>query len=367
MDFKIKGKIMILTAILLGFISCNQDKEVSPTKQDIQEFVFASGELQWEDAYNVAAQTDGVLIKADFEIGNKVLEGDVLAEIDNKNNDINMLTAQEQSKIANENLTSNSPQLQQLQQNIQFAESKYQQDKLQVERYLRLYETQSIAKVEYENMQLLANNSLSNLNALKKQAILIQQQATQQHIVTQGQLKNNEIIKMYNQIPVAKRGTVIKKLKTTGDYVKKGDIIATIANDQTAEALLNVDENSIGKIKKDQMVYVQLNTDKKTIYKGKITDILPAFDDKTQSFVCKAIFDSSLRTSLFGTQLEANILVGSKKQALLIPRHYMGFGNKVQVKGKKELIVVQPGIVSTEYVEILSGIDATDILLPLKP
>ncbi len=362
-----KNKLFVLTVTLFTFISCNHDKEVSPKKQDIQEFVFASGELQWKDAYNLAAQTDGILINADFEIGNKVSEGDVLAEIDNKNNDINMLTAQEQLKIADENLTSYSPQLQQLQQNIQFAESKYLQDKLQADRYQRLYETQSIAKVEYENMQLLANNSLSNLNALRKQAILIQQQASQQHIITKGQLKNNEVIKTYNQISVTKRGTVIKKLKTTGDYVKKGDIIATIANEQIAEAILNVDENSIGKIKKGQMVYVQLNTDKKNIYNGKISEILPAFDEKTQSFVCKAIFYSLLHTSLFGTQLEANILVGSKKQALLIPRHCMGFGNKVQVKGKKGLVVIQPGIVSTEYVEILSGIDTTDILLPLKP
>lgn len=363
-----KNKLLIIAlGMMLGFISCKQDNEISPIRHDIEEFVFASGELQWEDAYNISAQTDGVLLNADFEIGNKVSSGDVLAKIENRNNDINAQTAKEQLKIADENLTSNSPQLQQLQQNIQFAESKYLQDKLQAERYQRLYETQSISKLENETMQLAVANSLTNLNALKKQVQIVKQQAAQQQIAGSGQLQNNEIAQSYNQIKVSKSGMVIKKFKTTGDYVRKGEIIATIANHHKVEAVLNVDENSINKIKIGQVVYLKLNTDKKTIYNGRITEILPAFEDKTQSFVCKANFDSLPHTSLFGTQLEANVLVNSKKQALLIPRYYMGFGNKVNVKNKEEPVVIQPGIISTEYVEILSGIEVDDILLPLKP
>lgn len=363
-----KNKLLIIAlGMMLGFISCKQDNEISPIRHDIEEFVFASGELQWEDAYNISAQTDGVLLNADFEIGNQVSDGDILAKIENRNNDINTQTAREQLKIVNENLTSNSPQLQQLLQNIQFAESKYQQDKLQAERYQRLYETQSISKLENETMLLAVANSLTNLNALIKQAQFIKQQAKQQQIASSGQLQNNEIAQNYNQIKVIKSGTVINKFKTTGDYVRKGEIIATIANKHKVEAVLNVDENSISKIKIGQVVYLKLNTEKKTMHKGKITDILPAFDDKTQSFVCKANFDEVLQISLFGTQLEANILVDTKKQALLIPRHYMGFGNKVNVKGKKEPVVIQPGIISTEYIEIITGITADDILLPLKP
>ena len=77
--------------------------------------------------------------------------------------------------------------------------------------------------------------------------------------------------------------------------------------------------------------------------------------------------DTLLNGSLFGTQLEANILVNEKKNALLIPRHYLGFGNKVNIKGKGENSVIKTGIISTEYVEVLEGISKDDILLPLKP
>ncbi len=60
-------------------------------------------------------------------------------------------------------------------------------------------------------------------------------------------------------------------------------------------------------------------------------------------------------------------MVGEKKNTLLIPRNYVGFGNKVNIKGKKESIIIKPGIISTEYVEVLDGVTKDDILLPLKP
>ena len=360
-------KTILFLSILLLFFSCKNEKETKPIVQDIKELVFASGELEWDNSYNLTAQTEGVLLNADFEVGNKITKGHILANIDNKSNQISTQTAKKQLSIANENLTAYAPQIQQLEQNIAFAESKYEQDKLQAERYQRLYESQSIAKVEYENIQLNAKNSLSNLNALQKQKMQILQQAKVQQISTEGQVQNSQIIQSYNQIIATESGTIIKKLKTKGDYVRKGDVIAVIADEQKVEAVLNVDENSIGKIQIGQTVFVQLNTDKNKIINGKISEILSAFDEQTQSFICKVTFDTALTFSLFGTQLEANVLVGEKKNALLIPREFVGYGNKVNVKGKEQPVIIKLGIVSTDYVEVLEGISKEDVLLSLKP
>lgn len=358
---------LFLLLTLSTLVSCGTKEEGKPVVQDIKELVFASGELEWDNSYNLTAQTDGILVNATFDVGNKVTENQIIASIDNKTNENNTASAKDLVVISKENLTDNAPALQQLQQNIKFAESKYQQDKTQAERYKRLYNSQSIAKVEYENMQLAAENSLSQLNALKKQYQQVLQQSKQNYINTENQLKNNQVVLGYNKLVVPQKGTIIKKLKFSGDYVKKGDVIAVIADENKVEGVLNVDENSIGKVKIGQTVFVQLNTNKNEVYNAKISEILAAFDEQTQSFICKVIFDKPLNTSLYGTQLEANILVGEKKNALLIPRSFLGFGNKVMVKGKDEAIIVKTGIVSTDYVEILDGITKEDVLLPLKP
>ena len=177
-------KNIVILFTLFTVFSCTKSKEEKPIRQDIKELVFASGQLEWDDSYNLAAQTDGVLKSANFDVGKMVNKGAMIAEIENQTNQINTQIAQEQLVISNENLSYNSPALQQLQQNIAFAESKYAQDKTQEERYKRLYQSQSVAKVEYENMQLNSKNSLSNLNALKKQATQILQTAKQHQIAT---------------------------------------------------------------------------------------------------------------------------------------------------------------------------------------
>jgi multidrug efflux pump subunit AcrA (membrane-fusion protein) len=351
----------------LLFFSCNKSNETKAIVQDIKELVFASGELEWDNMYNLTAQTDGILTKAEFDVGTKVSKSKILAIVDNKSNLVNTKIAQEQLHIANINLSDNSPQIQALEQNILFIESKYNQDKLQVARFERLNEQQIGTKIEYENALLNAKNSLSQLNALYKQKNLLLQQAKQQQISTKGLLQNSKIFQEYNQIIVTENGTVIKKLKTNGDFVRRGEVIAVIADEKKIEAVLHVDENSIAKVKLGQTVFIQLNTEKGKVYNGTISEIYSAFDEKTQSFICKVAIADSLSQSYFGTQLEANILIAEKKNSLLVPRQLVAFGNKVNVKGQKTPVIIKPGIVSSEFVEVLDGITTETILLPIKP
>jgi multidrug efflux pump subunit AcrA (membrane-fusion protein) len=361
-----KYSAFILTIFLISASSCKKNEESKPIVQDIKELIFASGELQWENSYNLTAQTDGILSNATFELGDLVNKGKILANIDNPISGNNTQSSMEQLVISNQNLTDNAPAIQQLQQNITFAESKYEQDKLQSERYERLLKSESIAKVEYENVLLTAKNSLANLNALQKQKDQLLQQAKQQQITVKTQVQNNKVLQNYNRIVVPIKGTIIKKMKNNGDYVRKGEVIATIADNQQLEVVLNVDENSIGKIKVGQPVFIQLNTNKGTVLNGTIKEILAAFDNASRSFICKVKLSETLLNSIYGTQLEANILVGEKKNALLIPRNYVGFGNKIFIKDKEEPIIFKPGIISSQYIEVLEGINQEDILILKK-
>jgi multidrug resistance efflux pump len=170
-----------------------------------------------------------------------------------------------------------------------------------------------------------------------------------------------------NNIKAIVSGKVYNVYKQKGDYVRRGEIIATIANDNSLFAQLNVDENSIDKIKLGQEVVLQLNTQKNKKYKGLIDEILPQFDINTQSFIVKVKFVDKPDFTINGTQLEANIKIEEKKNALLIPRNYMYYGNKVQKKDSEELSTIQTGIISTEYIEVLEGISESDILIPIKP
>ena len=57
---------LLLLLTLSTLVSCGTKEEGKPVVQDIKELVFASGELEWDNSYNLTAQTDGILINATF-------------------------------------------------------------------------------------------------------------------------------------------------------------------------------------------------------------------------------------------------------------------------------------------------------------
>ena len=99
-----KNNILILL-VLSTLFSCGTKEEGKPVVQDIKELVFASGELEWDNSYNLTAQTDGILVNATFDVGNKVTENQTIASIDNKTNENNTDSAKDLVVISKENLT----------------------------------------------------------------------------------------------------------------------------------------------------------------------------------------------------------------------------------------------------------------------
>jgi len=360
------NKIGLLIIGLLFLNSCNKkNKEISPVRKDITETVFASGILVPEDQYNLTSQTEGYITKLNFEEGDIVKTGDLLAVVDNKQNKINAKSTDDLYRIALENTQPDAPALKQAKINMDVAKQKMLQDKKQEERYKKLLDLKSISKLEYENAALAYKNSKGNYLTAKENYAFQKQQADQQLIIQKSQKKINSVYEKYNNIKAVIGGKVFKRNKEVGDYVRKGEVIAVLGDPDLFYALLNVDESNIVKVKLNQKVIIELNTNKGKNYQGYISEIYPAFDEQTQSFYIKAKFKDSLDFKISGTQLQSNIIIKNKKNVLVIPRDYLGYGNKVRLKDHGE-VVVKTGFISNQWVEILEGLDEHSILLPLN-
>ncbi len=358
-------KISLFLSIILAIFlfSCGKKTETATVqRKDITEMVFATGSLKADDEYLVAAQADGYLKTLNFEEGDVINAGKVLAVIDNKQSLVNVNQSGKLLAIAKANATENAPLIQQIIININLAKEKFKQDELQAERFRKLLETNSIAEVEYENATLAVLNTKANIKALEEQMANLQVMANQQVIVQQQQNEVSNAVADYNQIIAYVNGKVYKKRKQLGDYVKKGDVIAVIGNPNKIYANLSIDESNMSKIKLGQSVVIQLNTNAQKTYKAQLAEILPAFDEATQSFYVKAFFSENLDFTITGTQLQANITIGEKKNVLVIPRSYLGFGNKVLVE-KKKTVDVKTGIISTDWVEITGGLTENQSIL----
>jgi len=359
-------KIIVLFISLFLVSSCGKKTiETKPIRKDITETVFASGILVPDNQYNLTSLSDGYIKKLNFEEGDIVNTNQLLAIVDNEQSIINAKSSIELLNIAAANTKSNAPALKQASINLELAKQKLIQDEKQEDRYKKLYQTNSVSKLEYENAVLNLDNSKTSFLSLQENYKLQKQQADQQLIIQKSQKEANTVSLNFNEIKAVVGGKVYELKKELGDYIRKGDIIAIIGSQKKLYALLSVDESNISKIKLKQKVIIQLNTQLQKNYNGIVTEIYPAFDEQSQSFYCKVEFEDALEFNISGTQLQGNIIIKNKKNVLVIPRNYLGYGNKVKVKGGDE-IIVETGFISNDWVEIVKGLDENSIIITDK-
>ncbi len=357
--------ILLLTGLILANSCGKATTEINPIRKDVTETVFASGVLVPENQYNLTSLSDGYIKKLNIEEGNIVTKNQLLAIVDNEQSTINAKSSAELLTIARANTNPNAPALKQAGINVELAKQKLAQDQKQEERYKKLYKSNSVSKLEYENIVLNLNNSETNLLALQENYKLLKQQADQQLIIQKSQKEANSVSENYNEIKAIVGGKVYELKKELGDYIRKGDVIAVIGNPEKLYALLSVDESNISKVKLQQEAIIQLNPELNKTYKGRVTEIYPAFNEQSQSFYCKVEFENPLDFKISGTQLQGNIIIENKNNALVIPRNYLGYGNKVKLKGGDE-ITVETGFISNDWVEIIKGLDENTIIIADK-
>lgn len=361
-----KLTLPLVLALTLLLSACGKKtREAKVTREDIQAFVFASGILEPESQYNLTAQNDGYLVQLAIEEGDLVSAGQVLAVIDNPQNNINAGSSQRLLKLAQENVAPDAPALLQVEASISAAEEKVKQDATQADRFQRLYAANSVSKLEYENAQLALTNSKANLQALKQQRAALLRQAEQQVVIQQSQREVSNVLAGNNSVRAILSGKVYRRFKQLGDFVRRGEVIAVIGAPARMHARLSLDEDNVAKVKLGQSVVVRLNTHHEQPLDARISEIRPTFDEATQSFFVEAAFEDSLPFRVAGTQLEANIFIEARKQVLVVPRPFLGYQDIVRVKRDSGEVKqhVTTGFVSSDWVEILSGLQEGETII----
>jgi multidrug efflux pump subunit AcrA (membrane-fusion protein) len=223
--------------------------------------------------------------------------------------------------------------------------------------------------MDLDNARLAYESSLSNYQAAMENYKATANKVALDYNVSRSQLKNAEEGNQYYNLVANGQSKVYQIFKKQGDLVRKGDQVAQLGNPDSIVINLDIDEGSIGKVAVGQQVLVELNTEKNKTREARITKIYPYFNDKSQSYKVEARFVKEIPGVISGTQLQANIITNRKESALLIPHAFVIPGNKVLVQKDKKTIDtvnITTGIVSDEWIEVLSGLTANDKLVKVK-
>jgi multidrug efflux pump subunit AcrA (membrane-fusion protein) len=362
-------QILAITATALLLWGCKPKyTEVQPKMAPVTEAVFASGSIAPKDAYTLNSLYDGYMVAAYVTENDYVQQGQLLFRLDNKQQNTQVAVARANLAYATTNAAIGSPQLAQLRAQASAAAAKQGNDSAILARMERLLVTHSVSVQDVDNARLAYQTSVNNHIAAMEAVAFAASRVRQDLSVSQAQLQNAAAGNQYYDLSALSNGKVYQVFKRQGDLVRKGDQVAKLGNPDSMVIDLDVDEGSINKIKVGQKVLVELNTQKDHPYEASVTKIYPNFNETAQSYHVEARFVAQVPMLISGTQLQANIVTQTKPKALLVPGNYVFGTGKVLVKrgNRYDTVAIQKGIVSEEWVEVLSGLSETETIAKQK-
>jgi multidrug efflux pump subunit AcrA (membrane-fusion protein) len=343
------------TLLLLLFLlsACqSQPDSIKPVRQTITESVYGSGVIVSENQYRVFATVSGIVNEvfadegAELEIGSPILS---IA------NDAQQLLADNAKLSAEYNAVNfNRGKIEEAKLLVDLTKSQMENNASLLERQQNLWSQNIGSKVQLEQRTLALAQSKTNyasakekLKALDKQLKYLSKQAENNLLISN---KNSSDYLVKSKI----KGKVYQMNLIKGEIVTPQTPIAIIGDDKKYLLEMQIDEYDIVAIQLGMPVLVVLNSYKDTVFNAVISKINPIMNVQSKTFTIEAEFVQAPKVLYPNISFEANVLINTKKDALLIPRNYLLNDSIVENKSGEQLIV-KTGLKDYQMVEILQS------------
>lgn len=347
--------------MLFLLAACGEKQETTqPTVEDISEAVYASGVVKSRNQYQVYPVVSGIIEEILVTEGDTVQRGETLVRISNEAAQLNTENARLAAEYAR--VGANAEKLTELQENIELARSRMQNDSLLLVRQRNLWANQIGTRVELEQRELAYKNSQTayrsarlRYNDLKKQLNFAARQS-------QKNLQISETLRDDYTVKSETNGKVYSVLREKGELVSPQVPIAVLGDADEFILELQVDEYDIARVKPGQQVLLNLDSYRGQVFEGRVTKVNPAMNERTRSFTVEAAFVTKPDALYPNLTTEANIIIQTKKNALTIPREYLVEGAYV-LKEKDERVPVKTGLKDYQKVEIVEGLSKEAVIV----
>jgi len=349
-----------LFAVII-FSSCQSKKDtIKPIIQPITESVYASGLIESKNQYQVFSTVSGIVDEVFVDEGVAVEIGSPILFIVN---DVQQLMAAN-SKLTEEfnALHVNSGKIDEARSMLALAKSQMKTDSSMLERQRRLWSKNIGTKIALEQKELAYTSSKANYESAKERLEELQRQL--KYLAKQAE--NNLLISNKTTgdylVKSKVRGKVYQLNLAKGEIVSPQIPIAIIGDDENYLLKMQIDENDITAIKVGMSVLVALNSYPDSVFNAKVSKIYPIMNLQSKTFTIEAEFVQAPHILYPNISFEANVVISTKNNALLIPRNYLLHDSLVVNKSGKQ-IPVKTGLKDYQMVEILSGIDKDEELI----
>ena len=353
-------KYLFLISILLCIACKPEQVAIKPVIQDITESVYASGIIRSRNQYQAFASINGIVEEVFVKEGDLVKIGSPIISISNTAQKLSVADAQ---LSANFNaIEPNLGKLTEARAYIELCEKQMVNDSVLFEKQKRLWSEKIGSKLNLDQMELAYRKSKLNhvsavvkYNELNLKIIYLSKQAENNLNISQ-EFSKNYLVKSEIE------GKVYQISLRKGESVSQQTPIALIGQDAQFLLEMQIDEYDIVSIQLGMPVLVVLNSYKDSVFHAIVTKILPVINSQSKTTTIEAEFTHPPSLLYPNSSFEANVVIISKKDAVLVPRNYVQHDSVLEKTGRKK--AVRTGLENYEMIEILSNIDTSIFLIP---
>lgn len=319
---------------------------------DVELLVTALGNLQPRDYVDVGAQASGQLQRFHVAIGDRVKQGDLLAEIDPKV----LLARVEASRAQLANLNA---QMLERQAQLELAELKFRRQDTLLKQGATSEESHQTARAQWRS----AEASIASLKAQIRQL--------------ESTLHGDEVTLSYTQIHAPMGGTVVSMTARQGQTLnatQQAPVILRIADLSTMTVWTQVSEADVAKLSLGMEAYFTTLGAPNRRWYGKLQQILPTPEVLNNVVLYTALFDIANPDQQLMTQMSVQVFFvqAAARGILRVPVSALtpldAREKRYQVtvmdeRGRRSVREVVIGTSNRAHAEIVSGLQAGERVL----
>jgi HlyD family secretion protein len=351
-------------------------KLAAAEKGDLARVVVATGKIQPLSKVEVKSKASGIVKKLYVDYGDRVKQGQVLADLDKVQLEASVRASQANYQAAQAALDSSKAQLERNKVDAEGPDVPYL--KLNMERAQQMYKdgvmSKSLVEDAEKNYQLALNRQVSaqrNLVVSKAEIAKADAQMAQAKAALENaeeDLRNSTIVSPID-------GLVLSRDVNVGDAVSsilvlgsQATLIMTLGDISEVYVQGKVDEADIGKVFLNQPARIVVESFKDKKFTGKVTKISPMGKEKDNVTTFEVRVSISNSTGELKANMTANaeVILEEKKDVLMVPEAALVYEKdrtaSVEIpdphaeNGRKK-IPVKLGISNGVKTEIASGLN----------
>lgn len=341
---------------LLLLWGCKNGQDSIPVeRKSITESVYASGIVKAQGQYQSFALVSGILKEIKVKEGDAVKVGDTLFVIDNRGSALSADNAALAYELSQKNANASSDRLQEMVTAKNMASEKMKNDSLMMVRQQKLWQQSIGSQVEVEQRVLAYETSKGNY----KSAVNRLDQAKLQLESEKNMALNNLKISNKNVgdfvVTSELNGRVYDIMKDPGDLISPQIPMAILGSADSFTLELQVDEYDITSLRLGQKVVVSMDSYKGQVFEALLSKINPIMNSASRTFLVEATFTKQPEVIYPNLTVEANIILQTHTDALIIPRTYL-IRDSLVLTSEKDTTKVTTGLRNYDFVEITNGL-----------